>query len=248
MVKYDTNPTRIINRVPKHPLVVSPLALPITVQRIYTDVDGAVIDKSAAPAAMQVAYPVYLLGAYDRNGGYKVMRGLRGPVAGSGFFLFSFVVGQSLPFPYATGLNTVNASLTAGDLVQVWTDSIDAPTTFVFIVQNIRAAIAGYSSILYDTINARQQKFVRSLDYYASAAGASYDLQFTEGLRFVSFNELGTYRQDDVNPLSFKDSFTEQQGFIRIPLEFALTEKTGIAVFMQYGCDSLTFNFNIQWP
>lgn len=247
MVKYDSNPTRIINRVPKHPLVVSPISLPVTIKRIYTDVDGAVIAKSAAPAAMQVDWPVFMLGAYDRNGGYKIALNSKPPVAGAGYFLFSFVVGSSLPFPYATGLNTVNAQLQNGDLVQVWTDSIDVPNYFVFIVQNIRAAVAGYGSILYDTINSERRKFAASVDYYSlDANGAAYDPQFNEPLRFVSFNDMGTFRTDDVNPLSFKDSLQYQQGFIRIPMAFELTEKIGIVFYMKYNAETITMNFNIQ--
>lgn len=244
--RVDTNPTRIINRVPNHPLIVSPQSLPITVARYYTDVDGAIIDKSAAPVAMQVDWPVYVLGAYDKNGGYKIARNMKPAVAGSGYFLFSFIVGQGLPFPYATGLNTINAVLQPGDVVQVWTDSVDTPSYFVYIVQNIRAATAGYGSILTATINARKPMFAESLDFYASASGAAYDLQFNEALRFISFNDAGTFRQDDIQPLAFKDSFQYQQGFIRIPLKFSITEQIGFAFYMKYGCDSITFNLNVK--
>lgn len=242
----DTNPTRILNRVPNHPLVVSPEALPVTISRIYTDVDGTVIDKAAAPAAMQVAWPVYVLGAYDRNGGYRVGRLMLPPVAGAGYFLFSFVAGLGLPFPYATGLNTVNDLLTPGDLVQVWTDNVDNPTHFVFIVQNIRANTAGYGSVLYDTINNERKKYVDNIDYYAYASGTSYDPQFNVPLRLIRFNEMGNYRQDDINPLSFKDPIQFQQGFIRIPTRFELEEKFGFGTMMQFGTDTITFNLNIR--
>lgn len=245
-MRKDTNPTRILNRVPNHPLVVSPQSLPITVSRIYTDVDGTVISKAAAPVAMQSDWPVYVLGAYDRNGGYRIARLMRPPVTGSGFFLFSFVAGLGLPFPYATGLNTINDQLTPGDVVQVWTDSIDSPTHFVFIVQNIRANTAGYGSVLYDTINNDRKKIVDNIDYYAYSGGTSYDPQFNEPLRFIRFNELGNYRQDDVNPLSFKDPIQYQQGFIRIPARFELEEKFGFVTMMQYETDTITFNLNIR--
>lgn len=242
----ESNPTRVLNRVPRHPLVVSPQSIPVSITRIYTDVDGAVIDKSAAPLAMQKSWPVFVLGAYDRNGGYRIAQLMKPPVTGSGFFLFSFVAGQSLPFPYATGLNTVNNQLSPGDLVQVWTDNVDSPSYFVFIVQNIRANVAGYGSILYDTINNERKKFVETIDYYAYASGGAYDPQFGEGLRFIRFNELGNYRQDDVNPLSYKNPIQYQQGFIRIPVRFELEEKFGFVTYMQFGTDTILFNMNVK--
>lgn len=244
--RRDTNPTLIINRVPKYPLIVSPRNFQISVNRFFTDIDGVIYAPGAEPAALRVSYPVYILGAFDRAGGYKIARQSIIPNAATPF-LFSFVAGRDLPFPYATGLNEINVRLTPGDLVNVFTDSIDNPNYYIFIVQTVRAQVAGVGALLFDTINARHNTMLQSIDYSTyDAAGASYDLQFNEKLRFISFNDLGTFRTDDENPLAYKDPAQYLSGYIRVPYSALLNEKFGFATFLQYGCNSLTFNFNIQ--
>lgn len=246
-VFIDTNPTRVSERLRGPRFNSSPVTdeftntLPITISRYYTDVDGAVIAKALAPAALQVSFPAFVLGAYDMDGGFKIALQAR-PVAPGIYYLLSYVQGQALPFPYATGLNTVNAFISNGDIVSVFTDSIDAPNYYIYIVQSLnRPGTAGLGSVIK---NLRTSKIkAKAIQMYSTN-----NAQFSEALKYITANETGLYIQDDVNPLSFKDPLTQyQNGFIDILTRFEMSHYFGIAFYFLYSSDSVSLNFKIHY-
>ncbi len=246
-VFLDTNPTKVMDRLRGPRVYSSPNSdefnntLPVNISRYYTDVDGAVIAKALAPAALQVNFPVMVLGAYDMDGGYKIGLQAR-PVAPGVYYLMTYIQGVSLPFPYATGLNTVNAFISNGDIVSVYTDSIDTPNYYIFIVQSLnRPGTAGLGSVIK---NLRTSKIkCKTVQLYCTN-----NAQFSEALKYITANETGVYIQDDVNPLMFKDPRTQyQNGFIDIQTVFEMSHYFGIAFYMLYSTDSVSLNFKIHY-
>src|SRR5690606_41844598 len=49
----------------------------IQVKRIYTDVDGVILDKTTVPASLQIDFPVYLWGEFDRLGAFYIANRLQ---------------------------------------------------------------------------------------------------------------------------------------------------------------------------
>ncbi len=251
-VFLDTNPTTVRKRLGTQKLVENVLlskgfagTIPVNITRYYTDVDGVVIPKATAPAALQVSVPVYALGEFDRQGGFRVGQQSVVPAAALQW-LQTFVYGAALPFPFATTLSTIQNYLNSGDVIQVWTDDVTSPNYYIFIVLSIKTP--GQANIASIMSNLRSGAlYCDSFDYYALTNNNVYQPQFNEPLRFVRFSNAGQYVSDDINPLSFKDPLTQQQNnFIAVMLEFSLSHFLGIYFYLEYGTDSVQLNFKIR--
>src|SRR5712672_3291926 len=64
----------------------------VNVKRFYTNVDGSLVAKAAVPAALKLKFPVFMLGDFDRQGGYRIGLQAVPPFPGA-FYLLSFVNG-----------------------------------------------------------------------------------------------------------------------------------------------------------
>lgn len=212
--------------------------IPIKVRRYFTDVDGVVIAKGAAPASLQVDYPVYVLGEFDRQGGYKIGQLSRPPMRGT-YFLFAYVKGKYVdPIIDFSGSNTVNNYISPGDVVQVYTNNLSAPSYFVYIVQSIQ--YAGLASVLSDTRNGDIE--VDSFSFYSD----NNDEQFAKQLILTRGKVIGTYIDDQINPLLFKTPANYQNGFIDILVAFNMSQYLGINFYMAFATDAISMNFKIK--
>src|SRR5689334_4319081 len=114
-------------------------AMPVIVNRYFTDANGTVISKANAglvAAGMATDYPLFVLGEFDRQGGYKTGQSILSPINVPGttspVFLTSFVNGS----PFTSNnivtafspFNTIQPILKPGDIVTVWVDNLSVPT------------------------------------------------------------------------------------------------------------------------
>lgn len=216
--------------------------LNINIARYYTDVDGAVIDKTAAPAALQVSLPVFLLGNFDRVGGYAVgQKTITWP--GTAKFLCTYVHGYDPPFAWDSGFNTLAEFLNFGDIVTVFTDSLDAPTGFAFIVQTVQ--YGALASIISNTQTVQDDGQVGMMRVNGVSFQTDNASQVAEFWLIVRYDNLGLFVSEPFNPLQYKGPFHKLNDFIELDINFLLTQYKGISLLMLYDTNYMNVNFKI---
>lgn len=210
----------------------------INISRFYTDVDGTVIDKSTVPANLQVSYPFYLFGTFDKNGAYKIGNKIVPPL-GAAKYMYSKVVRSQYDFLEFTGLNNVKINFNIGDMVFLYTDDLNAPTYFIWIL--ISCPFQSYASV----INNLSNKFLLTDEIFYHSD--SFE-NFNESIFEVLNSPVGTYKVNTLQPLVFASpSYAKSDIFIKIDRLMKLTQYIGWYSYMQYGTDSLSFNFRLKY-
>ena len=221
-------------------------SIPVTVKRIFTDVNGTIVDKTTVPLSMQTKYPFYMFGDFDRQGAYRIGNQALPPMPGT-FYLMSFTYGVNQPFLFATGLNTVKGQLKLGDIVHIYTDNLETPNYFAWvIIQNNYASIAGIignSESIQDDSRIGQL-YVEQYNYFQDAPSFG---QWNEPLYYVRFDNIGTYKYDMIMPYVFKTPYTEQEGFLRIETKFKIDQYLGIYAYILYESDEIQFDFVLKY-
>lgn len=212
--------------------------LSLRINRYYTDTNGMEVNKAAVPASLQIAFPFYLLGEFDRAGGYKQGNAITPPKNGSEY-VGSFIIGEGAPFLGFNPFNTIGKKLLLGDLAHVFTDNVLLPTFYVFIVQS--AQTVSLCSVLSNS-KSGDKSLVKNFNYFTDNA----DQWYTE-LNFISFNVAGEYLKDFVSPFMFRFPETpDRQGqFITVEMTWELSQYVEIASYMEYATDSILLNFNL---
>lgn len=218
--------------------------LQIEVKRYFTDVLGTIVNKAAVPAALQIDYPVYVFGEYDRVGAYQL--GIKNLPSKPGVFYYcSYVWGVNSPFIFGfTGLSNIEGQLNPGDLVTVYTDNLNAPNYFVFIVQrcsgkSLASILQNLPALPYDAdygyIN------VKKLQYYTDNLQ-----QWKENLLMLNYDFLGLVQSDGVSPISYRPAISLQDQFIEIVWTFTLTQYAAMNTYMLFATDLITFTFQVE--
>lgn len=219
-------------------------ALQISVRRIFTDPNGTIVDKTTVPAALQTSYPVYFFGEYDRQGAYWLGIKNTPPLPGY-FYLTSFVYGINNPFFYGfTGLSDVQGQLSPGDLVTVFTDDLNAPNYFVYIVQScptrsLASILANLIGLPYDPDYGYVR--VKHIDYYTPSIN-----QWKENIKFITYDMLGLVSTNDISPFGYKPSVTINDQFIRLGIQFILNQYVGLNTYMLFETDTITLTCIIE--
>ncbi len=227
--------------------VVNPItnisSIGISVRRYFTDVDGAIIDKAAAPAVLQTKFPVYTLGNFDRQSAWKIGSRTVPPVDGT-FFVHTFVRGVNDQFLLSSGLNTVLQRIDLGSIVEIFTDSLTAPTTYVWIVQTNQ--IAGIASIISNTNTVQADG--RTGQLHVKELGYTFDNpdQYEEIFRVVQSFNTGVANDNPLNT-EFKSPLDKQNGFQIVPVDFLFDQFTGLNFYMRYATDSIVLNFKVNY-
>jgi hypothetical protein len=209
-------------------------SLTVNINKYYTDVDGAIIAKATAPAALKNPIPIFMLGNFDRNGGYGI--GQRTLSFQGAYLLMTYVHGVGQPFLWDSGLNTVQSEFVDGDIITVFTDSISAPTGFVFIQQTI--SYGGLSSVL-------ENNFSNIMKVNKIALQVDNEDQLSQGWQIVRFDPLGLFQQEGFNIIQFRPTFYKLTDFIELALSFDLTPMIGINFLMTYTSDLIQVNFKV---
>jgi len=222
--------------------------IPVTVKKLYTDVDGVIVAKNTIPAAIQKKVPVFLMGEFDRQGGYKI--GLQNIALDAELkYLMSFVNGLGCSFANVvgfSGISTIQQQINTGDIVLVYTDSLLNPSYFVWvIIQNTYASMA---SIIGNTESTQNDRRIGPIVVHEINYIADNDNQLKESLQIVHYSNIGTWKANQIEPLGmYRTPFDVQTGLVRIVVKpFSLDQYMGINFNMLYASDKLTMDFKIK--
>jgi hypothetical protein len=217
-------------------------SLNINVKRFFTDANGAVVDKNTVPNALKVSYPVFLLGNFDRIGGYNIgQKTIRMPVGIP--FLMSYVNGYSNPFLYNTGFNDVINNFKVGDIVTVFTDDLNNPNFYVFIVQT--CDYGSIASVISNTQTQQQDGVIGQLHVKNIAYQVDQENQISETWQMIAIDNLGQFKQNPFVPVMYKQPLYKLNDFILLPISFLMTQFTAINFLMQFESDNITINLRI---
>jgi hypothetical protein len=212
------------------------------VNKYFTDINGTIIAKAAAPAGMRVKYPVYLLGNYDRNGGYRQAQKMIPPI-GTNVYLGSFVYGidQVPAFLQLTGLNNIKSLFKFGDIITIYADSFDAASCFCWIIQtNTQVAVGSFVQNSETVRDGRVTKL--------RVANQSYQVdtvdQYNEQWNFLRIANTGIYENDPVDVKIYKTPNYKLTDFIVVKAPFEISQYIGINFYMIDTCDLLSINLN----
>lgn len=214
-------------------------SIAFTVGRFYTDANCTVIAKGAAPAAMQIKYPIYLLGDYDRQGAYWLGQKNTPSLPGVEF-LAHFTWG--INNPYFIGFNplsTIQREIKAGDLVTVYTDNRLAPNYFVFIV--VACDTVSAASILANLTQGKNKTEMLELWYYANVT-----TQWEEPIQRLLIDPTGDVQANYIEPKVYRQPKTVQNGFVKIPWKMVLNQYKGLNTYFQYATDTISFSFKLN--
>jgi len=217
-------------------------SLNINVKRYVTDGNGAVISKNALPANLQKAFPVYLLGNFDRVGGYNI--GQKTVPQPQGLpFVMTYVNGYSNTFLSQTGFTEVSNNFKIGDIISVFTDDLLNPSYYVFIVQT--CDYGSLASIISNTQTQQQDGVIGKMVVKNIAYQVDQDNQISETWQMVTLDNLGQFKQQPFLPIMYKQPLYRLSDFVELPVSFLMTQFTSINFLMQFASDSLTVNLRI---
>ncbi len=221
-------------------------SIPITIKRYFTDVDGAIVNKAVVPATIQKPYPFWTFGLWDQRGGYATGLKVLPPYPNT-YYLMSYVEGAGMTSQRIvgfTGLNTVYTRIKTGDIVHVFTDDLQAPTYFIWIVQSCRNG--SLASILANTDEQDDLQIgpmdVPFFQYYTDNPVG----QWMEAIRFTRSNNIAAFKDDQVMPYIFKSPNTEQDGFIRIECMFGVNQYQTIGTYFLFATEEIQMNYTIK--
>jgi hypothetical protein len=208
----------------------------VDIKRYFTDVNGVMINKLAAPASMQIKFPVYLFNKFDKDGGFKT-GAITNPPMGTSKFLYSFTVNSNFFDWFRFQGGDIYNVLQTGDLVLIYCDDITAITTLVWIVihspfQSIASIIdnSGFSRIQFEDI------------LYICDNSINYG----EPLTIVKENAIGVFKSDQIQPLSYKGIDVVQQDFVKLGIKGMIHQYMGIYTYFLFDTENIKFNFKIK--
>lgn len=229
--------------------VLQPLqTLPLLVRRYFTDTNGTVINKAVAPVGMQVKYPVFFLGDFDRMGSFRTALKVVPPVPGT-VFLQAFVNGNgATPFDVIGGPNPfadIQSVLNPGDIIIVYTDSLTAPNNYVWIA--IQGTYNSMASVIGNTVSSQQDGRIGPLfTDYINLYIDNTTLQIFEPLHFTRLYNTGTFRDDSVNPSMFKTPFNRLRNLVTLSTTFEIDQYIGINFYMGFDVDTVQMDLILK--
>jgi len=241
-----------MNRAAQSPspnnVMVEQHTIPLKVQRFFTDVNGQILpitDPLIIAAGLNVKWPVYLFGAFDQNGGYSIAQKICTPPRGN--YLCTFTNGKELTSTSIlgfTGLNEIQSRLNPGDIVQVYCDNLQNPNYFIWIV--LSNSYTGLGSIVANLLttqnDGRNGKLkIKSVNFYFVDIN-----QLNESINFTVADNLGTFRNDSIQPYLFRSPYDEQNNFVAMETDFNLNQFMGVNTFLGVTTDNISFDFLVQ--
>jgi hypothetical protein len=218
-------------------------SLNFNIRRYYTDINGTIVDKSLVSAGLQTRFPFFILGEFDRQGGYKQFLNALPPEAGT-YYLTSFVNGNSFTpanIVGFSGINDINGKIGVGDIVHVYCDDVRNPTYFVWIVQ--QSQLAALSSIVANSkTTQKDDKFNRLYieNVHYTTTNQNF-LQWNETIVELRLNNIGLAKTDNINPMTYETPYTYLNNILILPLKFKVDQYLGFGTYMQYATDSIQF-------
>lgn len=220
--------------------------LAVSVERIYTDVQGKIVDKATVIAALpqlECETPVFLFGEYDRKGGYLLAQ-KNYPATDALKFLSCMVYGVTNPFFFgANALTDIQTKCKPGDILQVWTNDLLAPTYYVWV--KLSSALRSLASFMENLPalprNADESPVnISKLKYYSTNP-----LQWTEEMQVLWSDYMGLVNSNHAHPIIYRGPYNYDNGFVQMNIELILSQYVGLNTYMLFDTDSITYNFNL---
>jgi len=224
--------------------------LSVNVTRYFTDVNGTLLDKNDAglvAANMAVNYPVLVMGQWDLEGGYAVGQKVCPPLGGAKYYM-TFINGKGLTSQQICSTfspaNQIQSLLRIGDIVQVYTDNLQAPNYFVWIVLTSNAF--PLASVMKNFSTKQDDNRLMKLFCYQINFKANFMLQLPEVWHYVNVDNLGAYKDNQITYNMFNNPMNVLPDFLTLQTEFLFNQYIGIYLYMVIGVDTMNFNFNLK--
>jgi len=222
-------------------------AINLNVKRVYTDVNGTIIDKALAPVALQVRYPVFILGAFDFKGGYRKALESTPPEVGVKY-LKTFINGLNSASE-VTGVNIaadIQGQLKVGDIVSVYTDSYTIPNYYVWII--VSANNASIASIMLNLSTTQKDDvynrlYIEDIHYLTTNTNVN---QWNESIYRISINNIGLNNTDSFQPLIYKTPYTFLNNVLIMGVRFKATQFIGFSTYIQYATEDIQFILKVK--
>jgi hypothetical protein len=217
----------------------------VNVKRFYTDVNGTVIDKNdpAVPLLCKTFFPFWMFGQFDAWGGYKIGNRIIAPDLNTPY-VGTFIVGKDIPFLFATGLNDISDRLLIGDIVHIYTDNLNAPSVYVWIVQNC-GAVSLASVYANSNASEREKIKIERCNFFAYING-SPNFQFAKAVHLTKIDVVGSYTDDSFDPLGYDQVDNKQDNFVVLPINFEVDQYKLVSSAIAFEVDALQFSFIIK--
>ncbi len=214
---------------------------PINVSRYFTDVDGVIINKALLPLPLQVKIPFYLFGEFDRVGGFVYGNNVT-PVS-NWVLLDQFTGGVNTPFLFAAVGNTIHIKINRGDSVLVYTDNIDVPTYYCFMI--INSPNGSYVSIMQ---NSNYQKDGRYgiVNFKQCRYFSQNTRQYGEVIEVLNFDNLGNFVKDSFNASNYLTPEYNETLSVLMPMEFKLHPLVEFTSYLLFAVDEINFSFQLN--
>ncbi len=238
----------ILNKIFSKPLQKN-AGLFVTVKRFFTDANGTILDKNdpAIPASCKVSFPFWMFGKFDKDGAYRIGNQVT-PVTLGTSYVGTFVIGLGVPFLFATGLNNVKNNFLNGDIVHVFTDNLDAPSVYIYIVQSYPAG--SLASIVENSTASENEKIdITGLNYFSfsnSGGQTVPNFQFATNINLTNIDIVGAYNNKPYDPLGYDQANYMQYNFIVLPINFTLDQYKELSSYIPFQVDSILFSFMIK--
>lgn len=216
--------------------------LPVRINRYFTDVNGTLVNKMLVPASLQTEYPVYMFGEFDRQGGYKQSHTAI-PPRNEIKFVGTFTYGIGMPFLAFTGLNTIKGVLSIGDVCNIFTDNIENPNYFIWIV--LSANPVSLASVSSNTESTQRDNRIGRLYIEEFNMSAPVTLQYYNPFFFTRLDNIGNIRYDTYIPAIDRTPYNDQN-IVTVKTEFKLDQYIGINFYMLFDADELSLNFKVS--
>ena len=188
--------------------------------------------------------PVYMLGNFDRIGGYNISQKVLQPPAGV-FMVYTYVQGyDSQPLLWNSGFNTIQNIIPYGAIVTIFTDSLNAPSAFVWIIQN--SDYGSVASIISNTQTEQSDGTIGKLYVENIAYQVDEVNQLNQVWQIITLDNLGQFQQQPFYPITQKTPYIVLTDFLVMPLSFLLTQYNVIAFQMDYASDVINMNFRLK--
>lgn len=230
-------------------------SISIKIKRYFTDTQGRLLIGSFVPVALRVKYPFFLFGDFDRQGGYKQSLKLLPPEPGT-VYLMSYVNGNGFTSANIVGFSGVNElqqNILTGDIVHVFCDDIQAPTYFVWIVQqNTSVSIASIINNSQTTQKDNRFGKLYVAPYAENERSVVYTTtnnnvtQWQEPFHITKLNNLGVAHDDQFNPVLYETPFTYLLNVLDMDLTFLVDQFLGLNSYILYTTDMIQLNFKIK--
>lgn len=209
-------------------------SITINVTKIYTNVDGTIINKAAVPVSFQKKVPVYLLNKFDKNGGYR-FSSQETPVLEGMKFVRYFVRNAGYDFTQFSGFNDISTTLNPGDIAFLYTDNDLNPNFFCWIIQSLSGK--PLNGVIENAYNL-QIKGLKIFPEFIS--------DYKEQIKIIQADQLGNYDSDEISQNAYRYPYKKNENFVRIPLQMCLTPFVGFASYIPFNTDSLSYQFDFK--